>query len=88
MTLKIKEEKPLKKIKLDLTGEDGNVFVVMGLANKLSNQIGLDFDPIRKDMMSKDYGHAIRVFEKHFGDFVDIEMDSGTMRQVNPFHSF
>ena len=25
MTLKIKEEKPLKKIKLDLTGEDGNV---------------------------------------------------------------
>lgn len=88
MTLKIKEEKPFEKIQLDLTGEDGNVFAVMSLGNKLAKRIGLDFEPIREDMMSKDYGHAIRVFERHFGDFVDIEMDSGTMREVNPFHNF
>ena len=88
MTLKIKEEKRFEKIQLDLTGEDGNVFYVMGLGKKIADKIGIDFDPICKDMMSKDYGHAIRVFEKHFGDFVDIEMDSATMRQVNPFHSF
>ena len=88
MTLKIKEEKPFEKIQLDLTGEDGNVFVVMSLGNKLAKKIGLDFNPIREDMMSKDYGHAIRVFERHFGDFVDIEMDRRTMKEVNPFHDF
>ena len=88
MTLKIKKDKPFEKIKLDLTGQDGNVFVVIGLARKLANKIGLDVEPIQKDMMSSDYGNAIRVFEKHFGDFVDIEMDSKTMREVNPFHNF
>lgn len=88
MTLKIKENKPFEKIKLDLTGEDGNVFAVIGLGRKISNKIGIDFKPIQKDMMSSDYGHAIRVFEKHFGDFVDIEMDNSTMIQVNPFHNF
>lgn len=66
----IVKKKKQTKIEIDLTGEQGNVFFLIGTASKLSKKLGLDGDCITQDMMSGDYEHAIDVFEENFGDFV------------------
>jgi len=57
---------------IDLSGSEGNAFVLMGYARRISKEIGLDAKPIIEDMMSGDYDHLIAVFDKHFGDYVDL----------------
>lgn len=59
-------------IEIDLTGPDGNAFVLMGMASKFSKQLGLNKDEIISDMMSGNYEHLLEVFEKHFGDYVTL----------------
>lgn len=39
MAIKKKEEKPWRPIEIDLTGPDGNVFVLMGLAYRYAKQL-------------------------------------------------
>lgn len=60
------------KPQIDLTGKDGNAFTVIGIAGNLCHQLGIDSKPILKDMMSGNYEHLLNVFDKHFGDYVDI----------------
>ena len=55
-----------------MTGPDGNAFVLIGKAGNLSKQLGLDKDAIQKEMMQGDYEHLVKVFDKHFGDFVTL----------------
>jgi hypothetical protein len=59
-------------IEIDLTGPDGNAFVLMGMASKFAKQLGLNKDEIISDMMSGNYEHLLEVFEKHFGDYVTL----------------
>ena len=64
------KKKVKNKIQLDLTGTEGNAYNVLGLASRLSKQLELNTVEILKDMKSSDYEHLIKVFDKHFGDFV------------------
>ena len=59
-------------IEIDLTGPEGNAFVLLGYASKFAKQLGLDSKTIQKDMMSSDYEHLVEVFDKHFGTFVTL----------------
>jgi hypothetical protein len=59
-------------IKIDLTGPDGNAFVLIGKAGSLAKQLGLDKDTIQKEMMSGNYEHLVNTFDKHFGNFVTL----------------
>ena len=71
----IKDAKELRqgKIKIDLTGPEGNVFFLIKAVGTLGRQLGMkDVEAIRKDMMSSDYDHAVQVFDKHFGEYVDL----------------
>ena len=68
----IKSKKQKSGIEIDLTGPDGNVFVLIGKASNLAKQLGLDKDAIQKEMMSGDYEHLVSVFDKHFGEFVTL----------------
>ena len=64
-------EKPKQDLlELDLTGPNGNAFALCGHARTLAKQLGLDPNPIIKDMTSSDYEHLLKVFEQHFGDYV------------------
>jgi hypothetical protein len=63
-------EKPGGKIEIDLTGPEGNAFVLMGYVQRWCKPMGIDSKPILDDMMSGDYEHLLSVMEKHFGDFV------------------
>ena len=62
-------EKP-EVVELDLTGPDGNAFVLLGYASKFSRQLGLDSNKVRMEMTIGDYEHLIKVFEKYFGKYV------------------
>ena len=62
---------------IDLTGPDGNVFVLMGHAKKLAHQLGIDDGPIIEEMMNGDYEHLVRTFENNFGEYVILERFGG-----------
>ena len=59
-------------IVIDLTGPDGNAFVLIGKAGSLAKQLGLDNKLIQAEMMKGDYEHLVNTFDKHFGDFVTL----------------
>jgi len=62
-----------KKPEVDLTGPEGNAFVLMGYAKRWSRDLGKskeEIEAIQKDMQSGDYEHLLSVIEKHFGDYV------------------
>jgi len=64
-----KQDKP-GKIEVDLTGPDGNAFVLMGLAKRWARDLGLDGELIQKEMMMGDYENLLDVIEHYFGDYV------------------
>lgn len=70
MTIKQKEKKG--KIEIDLTGPDGNAFVLLGYAKFYSKQLSLDSVEIGNEMRSGDYNHLIKTFDKYFGNYVDL----------------
>jgi hypothetical protein len=59
-------------IEIDLTGPDGNAFVLIGKAANLAKQLGLDSKVIQAEMMKGDYEHLVNTFDKHFGHLVTL----------------
>jgi len=70
--IKSKDSMPYKKPTIDLTGPDGNAYVILGYAKNLSKQLDLDYESISKEMISSDYENLIEVFDKYFGEYVDL----------------
>lgn len=68
----IKSKQKKRGLEIDLSGPEGNVFFLIGTANKLAKQLGIDGKEIQTQMMSSDYENAIEVFDKHFGHFVTL----------------
>jgi hypothetical protein len=72
-----KSEKEIRQIEIDLTGPDGNVFHLMGVAKTIGQLLNqrrgaeyLDIPALLTDMLSNDYEHAINVMEKNFGHMI------------------
>jgi len=57
---------------IGLRGPEGNSFVLLGKAGELAKQLGLDDKAIKAEMMSGGYDNLIRVFDKYFGQHVDL----------------
>lgn len=72
MAIKRKEN---RKREIDISGPDGNAWVLLGLASSYAKQIGYT-DVHRlgllEDMQSGDYEHLIQVFDQHFGNIVNL----------------
>lgn len=61
---------------IDLTGPDGNAFVLMGMAKRFGRQLGWDSGKCQdliNEMMEGDYEHLLQVFDNAFGEFVILE---------------
>jgi len=65
-----KSKKVAGKLELNLSGPEGNAFVLMGIAQSWAKRLGLDAKAVTADMMSGDYEHLLSVMEKHFGDHI------------------
>jgi hypothetical protein len=58
---------------IDLTGPDGNAYVLLGMAKSWARDLGLDFDPINEEATSGDYENLLQVLDRYFGDVVIFE---------------
>lgn len=65
----------MTKQAIDLSGPEGNAFSLIGQARRLARQLDLNFQPIEADMTSGDYEHLLDIFEKYFGDYVNLNRD-------------
>ena len=65
-------EKKNRGIEIDLTGPEGNAFVLLGYANQYARQLGLDYKTIKEEMTSGDYQNLILTFDKYFGEYVTL----------------
>ena len=64
-----------RKITVDLQSEQGNAFYLLGLAGDLGKKLGLskpEIKRIKDNMTLSDYTMLVEIFDKHFGDYVDI----------------
>ena len=66
------KDKKQTGIEIDLTGPDGNAFVLIGKAGNLAKQLKLDSTAIQTEMMNGDYEHLVNTFDKHFGHLVTL----------------
>ena len=60
-------------IVIDLTGPEGNAFMLLSYAKSFSENLGKDSTEIINQMTSGDYENLIKVFDDTFGDFVILE---------------
>jgi hypothetical protein len=68
--------KTSKRLVIDLTGPDGNAFMLLGIASNLGKQLGLskeEIEEIKERMTSGDYENLIEEFDKAFGTVCDLE---------------
>jgi len=68
----IKQKTKPTRIEIDLTGTQGNAFFLIGQASQYARQLGKDANAIKNEMMSGDYENLILVFDREFGEYVDL----------------
>ena len=62
---------------IDLSSPEGNVFNLIGVAQRLAKQLNKDSKPIVAEMISGDYRNAVFVFDREFGQFIDLKLPQG-----------
>lgn len=64
--------KKSKKLIINLSGPEGNAFYLLGKARGIAKKIGLDHEQVIREMQESDYENLIKVFDKYFGNYVDL----------------
>jgi len=62
-------------IEIDLTGPDGNAFVLLGIAQKLARQLDYskkEIEDLMTEMTGSDYEYLLQTFDEHFGKYVNL----------------
>jgi len=68
-------QKRTGKIEIDLTGPDGNAYVLLALAGRLGRKMGLttrQIELIQDEMRLADYECLLQTFDREFGHVVDL----------------
>ena len=68
-------QKRTGKIEIDLTGPNGNAFVLLALAGRLGRQMGYtarQIELIQDEMRLADYECLLQTFDREFGHVVDL----------------
>ena len=60
-------------IVIDLTGPEGNAFVLLGYAKQYAKQLKFDDKKIINEMMSGDYEELLKTFDRYFGYYIILE---------------
>lgn len=72
--IKSKSEMPRGPIEIDLTGPDGNAFVLMAIATQLHRQLQdvmeISQTALIAEMQSGDYENLLQVMERYFGEYI------------------
>ena len=70
----IPQNTTMRTIDIYLRGPQGNAFFLLGIAQMLSNEHGMDTARIVEEMQSGDYKNLLKVFKEHFDSFVTIHV--------------
>jgi hypothetical protein len=73
--IKSKEAMPDRGMEIDLTGPEGNAYVLLGYADRFSRQLGHDEFKrlcIQDEMKLADYECLVQTFDREFGSFVTL----------------
>lgn len=54
------------KPELNLIGQDGNAFNLLGLARREAKRNNMDWDKIREEATAGDYNHLLAVLSEYF----------------------
>lgn len=76
---------PVRKRVLDLTGPEGNAYWLLGFVSANGKHLGYDkqkIEEIQNEMREKDYDHLVKVFDKYFGEIVDVVLPE-VMQKAN-----
>ena len=57
---------------IDLSRPKGNASYLLGRAQNLSKQLELDTESILEEMKASNYDNLVKVFDKYFGEYVDL----------------
>ena len=71
--IRSRSEMPSKKLEIDLTGPEGNAFVLMGYAQSWGRQLGYSEHRIKciiDEMKLTTYEGLLHTFDREFGSFV------------------
>ena len=67
----ITNKRPKKsKIEINLTGPDGNAFVLLSIAKDLCHKTGIEWEPVKNEMTSGNYENLLLTMDKYFGDLI------------------
>lgn len=72
-------QKQSRKQVIDLNGPQGNAFYLLGSAKQFHKDLtrfGIELpsiESIQSEMTSGDYENLILVFDKYFGNYIDLE---------------
>jgi len=58
---------------IDINGPQGNAHYILGVAKKLSDAMGKDWNTIQREMQSGDYRNLLQTFDGYFGDTVELK---------------
>jgi hypothetical protein len=64
------------RIYIDLDSENGNVYVLLGIAKQFCTVKELNFSDVSDKMVATDYVNLVSVFESYFGDCVRLATDN------------
>ena len=73
--IKSKEEKEDKGIEIDLSGPEGNAFVLLAYADRFCRQLRYDDfkrECVLSEMKLTDYEGLLYTFDREFGSFVTL----------------
>ena len=73
--IKSKSEQPLRGIEIDLTGPEGNAFVLLGYANRFARELGYSDHErlcLLDNMRLTTYDMLVEIFDREFGSFVTL----------------
>lgn len=73
--IKSKSEMPMRGIEIDLTGPEGNAYVLLGYADRWAKQLGYsDHDRLclLDNMKLSTYDMLVEIFDREFGSFVTL----------------
>ncbi len=73
--IKSKSEMPNRGIEIDLTGPEGNAYVLLAYADRFARQLGYSDHKrlcILDDMKLSSYDMLVEVFDREFGSFVTL----------------
>ena len=59
-------------VTIDLSGQDGNAFALMGHAKNFARQMGLDGEEIVYEMQQGSYEYLVEVFKQYFDGVVEV----------------